>query len=177
MWAVAGVLLGILLPALVGFHAGPHSHAAAGVLGVVVAAWLLIIALAGQAAPVRWVLFDADLVVFAGVGVAAWKGLQALHEPPMLQPTRLEGASGVAVSALQPEGLVRVRGEAWSATSLNGNLPTGAAVQVIGARGVRIEVWGEGVIPPHPDPLVIDYDARIDEERSGDTSEIRRAGS
>jgi hypothetical protein len=95
----------------------------------------------------------------------------------MFQPTRLEGASGVTESALEPEGLVRVHGETWSATSLNGNLPADAQVQVIRASGVRLEVWGEDVIAPHLDPFVIDHAARTDEEQSGDASGKRREDS
>jgi membrane-bound ClpP family serine protease len=60
-----------------------------------------------------------------------------------LQPTRLEGVSGTAISELNPDGTVRVRGESWSAHSLNGRVPAGGTVQVINAKGVRLEVWGE----------------------------------
>ncbi len=177
MWAIAGVLLGIvLLASLIGFHTGPHSHAAAGAIGIVAAIWLLIMAFVGQSAPVLWVLFGADLAVSAGVGVAAWKGLQALHQAPTIQPTRIEGESGVAETALSPDGLVRVHGETWSATSMSGNLPAGAHVQVLRAGGVRLEVWGEDVVPAHADPLVTGDDARADDERNGDTSTKRRAG-
>ena len=50
---------------------------------------------------------------------------------------------GVAVTDLKPEGIVRVRGETWSATSLNGEQPAGTLIQVISVRGIRLEVWGE----------------------------------
>jgi len=171
MWAVAGVLLGIvLLASLLGFHVGPHSHASAGAIGVVAAAWLLYMAAAGLSAPLLWVLLGADVVVSGGVGVLAWKGLQALHNPPAIQPTRLEGEFGIVESALEPEGIVRVRGEAWSATSLNGNLPAGTRVQVIGTKGVHLEVWGEEVIAAHPEPSLTRNAARAGEEHSSDTS-------
>jgi membrane-bound ClpP family serine protease len=61
----------------------------------------------------------------------------------------LEAAEGVAVSALTPEGIVRVRGEEWSAVSVNGPVPADTKVQVLRAGGVRLEVWGEnGEIGP-----------------------------
>lgn len=60
---------------------------------------------------------------------------------------QLEGAEGVAVTDLTPDGIVRVRGEQWSATCVNGSVAAGSPVQVLSS-GVRLEVWGE-----HPDRL------------------------
>jgi membrane-bound ClpP family serine protease len=48
------------------------------------------------------------------------------------------------MSQLAPEGIVRVRGELWSAISINGTVPMSTPVQVVRAAGVRVEVWGEG---------------------------------
>ncbi len=144
MWAIAGVLLGLVAVAsLVGFHTGPHSHAFAGALGLITAVWLVVMGLAGESAPALWLLLGADLAVSAGVGTAAWKGMKALHETPSVPNNRLEGAHGNAVTDLDPEGTVRIRGESWSARSLNGRIPAGSPVQVINAQGVRLEVWGD----------------------------------
>ena len=50
MWTVAGLLLGfVVIATLLGFHVGPHSHLVAGALGVVAAAWLLVMAANGYA--------------------------------------------------------------------------------------------------------------------------------
>ena len=149
MWAVAGVLLGlVLLASIVGFHTGPHSHVFAGVLGVVTAIWLLVMGLTGEAAPLLWVLLGADLVLSAGVGTAAYKGIRSERslDSSSSPHTPLIGKIGVALSDLAPDGLVRVGGETWSATSLNGRRRNRAApVQVIGRPGVRLKVWGEDV--------------------------------
>ncbi len=76
MWVVAGVLLGlVVLVSLIGFHVGPHAHATAGVLGLLAALWLVVMAVDGRTAPVLWALLSADLVVSAGIGTLAWKGL------------------------------------------------------------------------------------------------------
>jgi len=159
MWVIAGVLLGlVVLASLLGFHAGPHVHALAGVLGVLAAAWLVLMAVEGRSLPVLWALLSADVVVSAGVGVLAWKGLIARGGTgPMHRLLTAEGAEGLAVGDLAPEGIVRVDGETWSAVSLNGFVPAGGRVQVIGAGKVRLEVWGEeslpgGDAPPHPQP-------------------------
>jgi membrane-bound ClpP family serine protease len=145
MWVIAGVLLGlVVLGSLIGFHAGPHVHVAAGVFGVIAAAWLVIMAVTGQSAPVLWALLSADVVVSAGIGVLAWKALStrgtymAGHHLGSL-----EGALGVAVGDLHPGGIVRVNGEDWSAVSVNGPVAAGTAVQVLKVAGVRLEVWGE----------------------------------
>lgn len=148
MWIVAGVLLGlVVLSALVGFHSGPHAHAAAGVIGVAAAAWLVLMAVSGRSGPALWALLSADLVVSAGVGVMAWSGLSSRHAAGGQHLPALEGAEGVAVSDLVPEGIVRVRGEQWSAVSLNGRVRAGTRVQVLHVAGVRLEVWGEEAMP------------------------------
>ena len=160
MWAVAGVLLGCMLIALLaGIHIGPHSHVASAAFGLVAAVWLIIMASSGLSAPVLWAIFATDVALSGGVAVLAWKGLQSRHAPSLLRPNRLEAAFGVAESALDPDGLVKIHGETWSATSMNGNFPAGAHVQVI-REGVRLEVWGEDVDSLRLDPFAIDQVAQ-----------------
>jgi membrane-bound ClpP family serine protease len=143
MWIIAGVLLGlVVLFSLVGFHSGPHVHAAAGVIGVLAAVWLVVMAVDGRSAPILWALLTADLVVSAGVGVMAWFGLSGRVDGGR-RPASVEGAEGIAVSDLTPEGIVRVRGEQWSAVSVNGTVRAGTRVQVLRVTGVHLEVWGE----------------------------------
>jgi membrane-bound ClpP family serine protease len=113
-------------------------------------------AIFGNPHPLLYLLLGADVIIAAAVGVLAWRGLQepaAAHDEPAMRS--IEGAMGVAVSALSPEGVVRVGKEEWSAVSLNGNVAIGDAVQVIKAAGVRLEVWGESneLTAPSVDPL------------------------
>lgn len=145
MWVIAGVLLGlVVLASLIGFHIGPHAHVAAGVLGVLAAVWLIVMALEGQSAPVLWALLSADIVVSAGIGTLAWK---ALSTPETSVTGRhlvsAAGAEGVALEDLDPEGIVRVNGEDWSAVALNATVRAGTPVHVLRSAGVRLEVWGE----------------------------------
>lgn len=144
MWAVAGVLLGVfLLTSLLGFHLGPHGHGAATIFGLLGAIWLAIIALTREPGALVWTLFGGDLCLTAGVGILAWNGLhQRSHHEPSRYP-RLLGRQGVATSSLTPRGTVKVKGEEWSAVSLNGQIESGSRVQVIGLDGIRLEVWGE----------------------------------
>jgi len=144
MWIIAGVLLGlVVLTTLVGFHSGPHTHVVAGGVGVLAAAWLVVMAVNGRSVPILWALLTADLVVSVGVGVMAWYGLSG-RASPAHRPVSLEGEEGVALSDLTPEGIVRVRGEQWSAVSVNGTVLAGTRVQVLRTSGVHLEVWGEG---------------------------------
>ena len=150
MWIVAGLLLGlVLVTALIGFHSGPHTHVAAGVLGLLAAGWLLSMAADGRSAPLLWVLFGADVVISVGIGVLGWVAIRRSGTTGHLMSAHVEGAEGVAVTDLNPQGVVRVQGEEWSATCVNGQLPAGSRVQVLRG-GVRLEVWGErpDEVPP-----------------------------
>lgn len=144
MWIVAGVLLGaVVLASVAGFHVGPHAHVAAAIAGMLAAGWLVLMAAIGYGEPVLWLLLGADVVVASGIGVMSWVSLTRTR-PVAPRSTRLEGEEGVAVSDLTPGGIVRVRGEQWSADSVNGTVAAGSRVQVLRAAGVRLEVWGEG---------------------------------
>ncbi len=145
MWVFAGILLGlVVLASLLGFHAGPHAHLVAGVVGALAATVLLIMAVEGNASELSWLLLGGDLALSAGVGVLAWRGLAKRGQ--VAAPHRAlahAGTEGVAMSDLDPGGIVRVRGEDWSAVAVNAPVRSGTAVQVVGREGVRLEVWGE----------------------------------
>lgn len=145
MWIIAGVLLGlVVIVGIAGFHAGPHTHVAAGLVGLVAAGWLAYMAASGRSAPLLWILLSADVVISGGIGVMGWTALRRTTGMGAAQRMgRLEGAEGVAVTDLDPDGIVRVNGEEWSATCANGPLVAGSRVQVVRAGGVRLEVWGE----------------------------------
>jgi membrane-bound ClpP family serine protease len=160
MWVIAGVLLGlVVLVSLTGFHTGPQAHLLAGALGIVAAAWIVAMAANGRSAPVLWALLSSDLVVSAGVGALAYKGFSGrrTYVPPRHRVSP-EAAQGVAVSDLAPNGLVRVRGETWSAVSVNGTVRSGAPIQVLRAEGVRLEVWGE-------EPMFIEDDPHLERQQ------------
>jgi membrane-bound ClpP family serine protease len=174
MWTIVLVLLGVaLVCAVAGFHIGPHAHALAGVFGLVASIWLVLMAIDGHSTPLLWSVLGGDLVVAGGLGTLAWKGLTTSSRQASHRDSRmLEGLSGTAVTELRPDGVVRVNGETWSATSRNGNFPSGAQVQVILASGVRLEVWGEDDNSLDPDVF-----AQADLTLGGDASIQRKEGS
>jgi membrane-bound serine protease (ClpP class) len=70
--------------------------------------------------------------------------LAAKRTPVRAGPQVLMGAHGVAETALDPLGRVRVRGESWSAESVGDPVPAGTPVLVIAVRGLTLDVFPEG---------------------------------
>jgi membrane-bound serine protease (ClpP class) len=68
------------------------------------------------------------------------KILQARRRPAFAGAEALVGATGEAREELAPEGLVFVRGALWKAVAANGPIPVGGAVQVVGRKGLQLEV-------------------------------------
>jgi len=144
---IAGALLGlVLLGTLVGFHTGPHTHLAAGALGLLAAGAVAALAVGSSSPGGLWVLFAGDVTLSIGVGALAWRAIAGGRGTP--REHRLltrSGADGVALSDMDPEGIVRVHGEEWTAVAVNAPVCRGSRVQVVGRGGVRLEVWGEDV--------------------------------
>jgi membrane-bound ClpP family serine protease len=145
MWVIAGVLLGlVVLASVVGFHSGPHTHLVAGVIGLVAAVVLVILASTGSSTTLLWVLLVCDVTLSVGVGYLAWRGLSGWDRVAPEHRERIRtGTEGTAVSDLDPNGIVRVEGEEWSAVAVNAPVRRGSPVQVVGRSGVRLDVWGE----------------------------------
>jgi membrane-bound ClpP family serine protease len=106
------------------------------------------------------VLCSAGLAVLGWKGVSEFRGeVAADHRHP------LEGVEGVAVSDLEPGGIIRIRGEEWSAISVNGPAPRDTRVQVLRATGVRLEVWSEDAERQSEEGL-FDFDEVVSEEQA-----------
>ena len=149
MWVIAGVLLGlVVLASVLGFHTGPHTHIAASLLGFLAAVSLVVLAVEGGASALLWVLLAGDLTLSVGLGFLAWRGFSDRGRLSTERRVLIRaGAEGVAVSDLDPEGIVRVQGEEWSAAAINSPVRSGTVVQVVGRRGVHLDVWGEDFPP------------------------------
>jgi membrane-bound ClpP family serine protease len=100
----------------------------------------------------RWLLpeFGVSLPVGALVGImVAWLAFsiwlfifttRALNKQTEVGLPSMVGAPGKVASRLSPEGMVRIRGELWGATSNEGDIETGEEVVVIGERGLKLLV-------------------------------------
>ena len=50
------------------------------------------------------------------------------------------GSRGVTVNPLNPEGMVKIRGELWKASATDGNIIAGQKVTVVGQNGLCLVV-------------------------------------
>ncbi|MGH2375085.1 MAG: NfeD family protein, partial [bacterium] len=72
-----------------------------------------------------------------GAGIRAQKGV------PRAGGERLKGAVGIARSRLDPEGVVHVQGEMWTAVAVDGPIDDGQTVRVVALDGLRLRVKPE----------------------------------
>ena len=82
----------------------------------------------------------ASVVTFGFFVVFLQKVWVARFRPAAAGAEVLIGAAGEAREELAPEGLVFVRGALWRAVASNGPIPAGSAVQVVGRKGLQLEV-------------------------------------
>lgn len=68
------------------------------------------------------------------------KGLQAQQRQPTTGLEGMIGDVGEVRAALDPRGRVFVSGELWDAEALDGPLPVGTEVSIVGHRGMRLQV-------------------------------------
>jgi membrane protein implicated in regulation of membrane protease activity len=63
-----------------------------------------------------------------------------LSSRPEVGPESLTGKKAVTLEDLNPEGLVKVNGEFWSAECVNGSARRGEVVEIVGVKGARVFV-------------------------------------
>ncbi|MHB1319733.1 MAG: NfeD family protein [Anaerolineae bacterium] len=80
-------------------------------------------------------------VAIAGFSLVVLRAIvKASKLPPQSGAERLIGMHGRALTALAPEGEVRVDLEDWSAVSIGGEVQAGQEIWVVGVSGVRLQV-------------------------------------
>jgi membrane-bound ClpP family serine protease len=83
------------------------------------------------------------LVMLAWLGWSVFtyrKGSKALSHKPVPGMAGMVGSIGIAVQSLQPDGMVRIKGELWHCRSDSGDIKTGATVKVIKQDGLKLVV-------------------------------------
>jgi membrane-bound ClpP family serine protease len=85
-------------------------------LGVHIPLWILIVVMVGWAA---YAVFSYR------------KGSHALRRKPVNGLVNMVGSKGEVVSALAPDGVVRIGGELWAAKSVGGRIKPGEEVTVV----------------------------------------------
>ena len=87
-----------------------------------------------------WVLAPASVVLQAYNVFSYRKSIHALRAQPIAGMSNMIGTQGETVSTLTPEGFVRIRGELWAATAINGNIINGRSVTVVEQSGLKLVV-------------------------------------
>ena len=101
-----------------------------------------------------WIMI---VVMTAWLGYSVYtfkKGTRALKIGNIIGLPNMIGTRGRVVTALDPEGWVRIRGELWSARSVSGELQPGSAIVVTGQERLKLEV-SDGTTPEEPDPAAL----------------------
>ncbi len=100
----------------------------------------------------RWMLPEFGVTLHVGVLIGvmiAWGAFgtwlfifttHALKKQVTVGLPSMVGSTGKAAGNLAPEGMVKIRGELWSAVSEQGNIPAGAGIEVIGENGLKLIV-------------------------------------
>ena len=104
----------------------------------------------------RWGLPEVDMhlplavviVLMVGWGVFAVTNFiivtRVLRKQTVVGLPTMVGSKGKVAKAIDPEGLVRIRGELWTAESVEGALGNGEQVDVVGEDGLRLIVRRRG---------------------------------
>lgn len=83
----------------------------------------------------------AMMVALGAYDVFSYRmGSKALRRRPVPGLPAMVGSRGKVASPLSPEGMVRIKGELWKATSEGGALDTGDGITVVGQDGLRLVV-------------------------------------
>jgi membrane-bound ClpP family serine protease len=88
-------------------------------------------------------LFALILIMAAWLGFAVFTyrmGSRALRRKPEVGLSDMVGSRGEVVKSLDPEGMVRIRGELWKAKSAGRKINAGTEVVVVGREGLKLIV-------------------------------------
>ncbi len=89
----------------------------------------------------------SPILIFALAGIMAaffvfllGAAVRGRNYPVLSGNEALIGAQGIATSDLNPDGMVRVRGEEWTASAVGGTIQKGESVGVVAIDGLRMKV-------------------------------------
>lgn len=83
----------------------------------------------------------AMMVAWGAFSVFTYQmGSRALRRKPVIPLLPMIGSRGKVVSPLDPEGLIKIKGELWVAKSAGERMDTGEEVTVVGQNGLKLIV-------------------------------------
>jgi membrane-bound serine protease (ClpP class) len=121
-------------------HPGIGLPAVGGTICLVVGGLLLFDPNVPDLRVSRWLLVVVPTLVVAFFALVAQAALETRRRPPMIGVDLLYGEEGVALTALDPRGEVRVGHELWSAEAVGGPIASGVSIRVVGRSGLRLMV-------------------------------------
>jgi len=81
----------------------------------------------------------AMMVAWGAYAIITYRmGSRALRRKPVIDLLPMIGSRGKVVSPLDPEGLVRIKGELWIAKSAGRRINTGEEATVVGQEGLKL---------------------------------------
>ena len=87
-----------------------------------------------------WVLAPTSIVLQAYNVFSYRKSIHTWRAQPIAGMSNMLGTQGETVNSLTPDGLVKIRGELWAATAINGNIVNGRNVTVVSQIGLKLVV-------------------------------------
>jgi membrane-bound ClpP family serine protease len=82
-----------------------------------------------------WAAFSTWLFIFT---------TNVLKKQAQIGLTSMVGATGIAAGPLNPDGLVKIKGELWRAVSEGGKIEKGDEVVVVSQNGLKLSVRADG---------------------------------
>ncbi|MBI3647390.1 MAG: nodulation protein NfeD [Actinobacteria bacterium] len=121
-------------------HPGLGAFTLGGVVTLVLGGLTLFNPSVPNARVSPWVIGAMALALVGFFGTVVTAAIAARRMPRTTPSERLLGAKGVVTVPLDPEGVVRVGGEEWTALSETGAVPRDANVRVLAVEGLRLKV-------------------------------------
>ena len=140
---VAGL---ILIAAAIGFfvvdlHVAGHGlPTVAGITSFVLGGLFLFNTHVGNARVSRGLVVGVAIAMAAFFGFVVRAALNARHQGPGAGFETIVGQTGTVSTALDPQGVVHVRSEHWTARAREGSVPVGTTVRVVSVDGLTLEV-------------------------------------
>ena len=100
--------------------------------------WELLAASSVESA--RETLISVALVMSGIFAFVVYKVAQARRMKVKAGPEQLMGKSGTAVSALAPQGEVKIEGQIWKAESIGAEVKEGEQIEIVGLEGLTLKV-------------------------------------
>jgi membrane-bound serine protease (ClpP class) len=153
-------LLGVaLLLASAGFfllelkHPGLGAFTVGGAVTLVLGGLTLFDPAVPNARVSPWLIATVALVLIGFFATVVTAAISARRIPKRSPSSQLLGSVGLVTSTLDPEGIVRVGGEEWTAWSESGIVPKDASVRIEAVDGLRLKVgWIDESAPAMPEP-------------------------